>query len=221
MLVYNDHQKQPSSSHLPRDDIEQRIVALDLEGRTIRNNTVGPNQWLGENARDLASYVADLRPVDHAFLDVLPNLHVITDDYVHESVEKAFNWNQVAAKLKDWEGDWFIVAFRSVRKSTANDSLLYDADARAQEEAIHSGGLLKYWFGDLNQHRECLAMCIWINRDYALKATHKPLHLEAAKLAGQMYDTYTLERYRLIKKAGESVFEITALPFSTPHPSFS
>lgn len=64
-------------------------------------------------------------------------------------------------------------------------------------------------------------MCIWINRDYALKATHKPLHLEAAKLAGQMYDTYTLERYRLIKKAGEPVFEITALPFSTPHPSFS
>lgn len=143
MLVYNDHQKQPSSSHLPHDDIEQRIVALDLEGRTIRNSTVGPNQWLGENARDLASYVADLRPVDHAFLDVLPNLHVITDDYVHESVEKAFNWNQVAAQLKDWEGDWFIVAFRSVRKSTANDSLLYDADARAQEEAIHSGGLLK------------------------------------------------------------------------------
>ncbi|KAI8332888.1 hypothetical protein BC941DRAFT_402080 [Chlamydoabsidia padenii] len=220
MLVYSDHRLSSSSSHLPHDDIEQRIVSLDLQGRTIRNSTVGPKQWLGENARDLASYVADLRPVDNALLDVLPSLHVITDDYIHESVDKAFNWDQVASQLKDWEGDWFIVAFRSVRKATANNTLLFEADARAQEEAIHSGGLLKYWFGDLNQHRECLAMCIWINRDYALKATHKPLHLEAAKLAGQMYDTYTLERYKLVKKAGESTFQITALPFSTPHPSF-
>lgn len=63
----------------------------------------------------------------------------------------------------------------------------------------------------MNEHRECLAMCIWVNRDYALKATKKPLHLEAARLAGSMYESYQLERYRLIKRAGETTFDLEQL----------
>ncbi|ORX48213.1 hypothetical protein DM01DRAFT_1259890, partial [Hesseltinella vesiculosa] len=157
----------------------------------------------GENARELANYVANLRSVDHAFLDILPKLHTISENYAHASIAAAFNWDEVAADLVDHEGDWFIVAFRSVRKAQADNHLLFEADEKAQEEAIHSGGLLKYWYGDLNFHRECLAMCIWVNREFALKATHKPLHLQAAKLANEMYDTYQLERYTLSKKKGE------------------
>lgn len=56
---------------------------------------------------------------------------------------------------------------------------------------------VKYWYGILNERRECLAMCIWASRDDAVKAIHKPAHREAMKLAPVMYDTYTLERYSL------------------------
>ncbi|CAO3643612.1 unnamed protein product [Cunninghamella blakesleeana] len=217
--TYHHDNESSIDKHLPAVDFEQSLVAKDLEGRTIKNNTVGPKGWLGENAREIQSYTEALRTVDHVLLDHLNKLHVITDDYVHQSVETSFNWDQLAYDLKDHEGDWFIVAFRSVRKASADNDLLFKADAQAQEEAIHSGGLLKYWYGDLNQHRECLAMCIWINRDFALKATHKPLHLKAAKLASEMYDSYVLERYNLVKKKGETTFTITALPFT--HPNFS
>lgn len=54
-------------------------------------------------------------------------------------------------------------------------------------------------------------MCIWINRDYALQATRKPLHHQAARLAREMYDTYDLERYSLVKRAGEKRFELQKL----------
>ncbi|KAI7882605.1 hypothetical protein K492DRAFT_206059 [Lichtheimia hyalospora FSU 10163] len=193
-----------------QNDIEKKIVA---QGNSIYNDTVGPSGWTDETPEDRKAFEESLRPVDRQLLEkALPHFHVITNDYVHVAVQDAFNWNEVANLLgEESEGDWFIVAFRSVRKADADSKALYDADARAHREAIHSGGLLQYWYGDLNEHRECLAMCIWVNRDYALKATKKPLHLEAARLAGIMYESYQLERYRLIKNAGETTFELKKL----------
>lgn len=55
----------------------------------------------------------------------------------------------------------------------------------------------QYWYGILNERRECLAMCIWENREAAIKAIHKPAHTLAMKLTSVMYETYTLERYSL------------------------
>ncbi|KAI9268985.1 hypothetical protein BDA99DRAFT_603178 [Phascolomyces articulosus] len=212
----NNNQHTPAVPIMNTQDareIEQAIVAKDLQGRSIHNDTVGPAGWTNESPEDLANFIESLRPVDKTLLDkALPHFHVITDDYVHASILDAFNWDETAQWLgKETEGEWFIVAFRSVRKADADSKLLYEADARAQQEAVHSGGLLKYWYGDLNEHRECLAMCIWVNREYALKATRKPLHLKAAKLASEMYESYQLERYSLIKRAGENVFHIQAL----------
>ncbi|KAI8143262.1 hypothetical protein BJV82DRAFT_515429 [Fennellomyces sp. T-0311] len=203
----------PNNAAKESRDIEQAIVAQDIQGRSIHNDTVGPAGWTGETPEDLEAFIKSLRPVDKALLDkALPHFHTITDDYVHVPLQDAFNWDETAKRLGvDAEGDWFIVAFRSVRKADADHALLFEADARAQQEAINSGGLLKYWYGDLNEHRECLAMCIWVNREYALKATRKPLHLQAARLAAQMYDSYQLERYSLVKRAGETVFSIQAL----------
>ncbi|ORY93637.1 hypothetical protein BCR43DRAFT_497281 [Syncephalastrum racemosum] len=193
--------------------VEQAIVAQDLNGRSIHNTTIGPAGWLGETPENRAKIERDLRPVDRILLEkALPYFHVITGDYAKAPLADVFNWDEVAGRLgPNTEGDWFIVAFRSVRRADANHQLLFEADAQAQQEAIQSGGLLKYWYGDLNQHRECLAMCIWINRDYALQATRKPLHHQAAKLAREMYDTYDLERYSLVKRAGETKFVLQKL----------
>ncbi|KAF7724067.1 hypothetical protein EC973_001400 [Apophysomyces ossiformis] len=198
-----------SSTAIPIREIT--TTRVDTE-RSIRSNTVGPDGWLGESPEDLEAFIRNLRPVDQEFLKVLPQLHEITDEYTQVPVQEAFNWNEVAALLgPEAEGDWFIVVFRSVRKATANSKLLYEADERAQREAAHSGGLLKYWYGDLNQHRECMAMCVWRSQEDARKATKKPLHRIAAQLAGEMYDIYDLERYSLVKKAGELVFDLQRL----------
>ncbi|XP_024542673.1 UPF0643 protein PB2B2.08 isoform X2 [Selaginella moellendorffii] len=85
----------------------------------------------------------------------------------------------------------------SVRKATADDTLLYKLDAAAQAEALESGGLLRYWYGRLNAQKECLAMCVWSSRDAAIRAGTLPAHIQAASVAHRMYDAYTLERYWL------------------------
>lgn len=129
----------------PRNDnsYEKDLVSQDRQNRTILNDTLGPSRWLGESARDLEEYVKSLRPVDHAFLDrASPKLHVVRDDYANAPIEEAFNWDEVAQTIEDQEGDWYIVAFRSVRRATADNGQLFDADAEAQIEAIQSGGLL-------------------------------------------------------------------------------
>ena len=54
-------------------------------------------------------------------------------------------------------------------------------------------------------------MCIWSNRQFARAATVKPLHIQAVSLTRRMFESYTLERYRLIKRCGEAKFEIEHL----------
>ena len=54
-------------------------------------------------------------------------------------------------------------------------------------------------------------MCIWSNREFAKIATTKPLHLQAVSLAREMYESYRLERYQLIKRKGENYFHIVPL----------
>ena len=149
MISNNNNEQQsvsvPANVNQDARDIEQAIVAQDLQGRSIHNDTVGPSGWTDESPEDLANFIKSLRPVDKILLDkALPHFHVVTDDYVHVSIVDTFNWNETAQRLgKEAEGEWFIVAFRSVRKADADSQLLYEADARAQQEAVHSGGLLK------------------------------------------------------------------------------
>ncbi|XP_024388284.1 UPF0643 protein PB2B2.08 [Physcomitrium patens] len=124
--------------------------------------------------------------------------------YVHTDplatpIEECFDWAHELHDLVAFQGssEFYLVVFRSVRKSTADSVMLYEADAAAQEEARLSGGLLKYWYGIMNERRECLAMCIWTSREDAKKAIYKPAHRVAMKLASSMYDMYRLERYSL------------------------
>ncbi|KAL2634322.1 hypothetical protein R1flu_005801 [Riccia fluitans] len=113
--------------------------------------------------------------------------------------------------------EYYVVAFRSVRSKGADDEKLYSADALAQAEARQSGGLLMYWFGTLNERRECFAMCIWESVEYARKANTLPAHLLAISLAREMYDTYRLERYWLSADA-ESHPVLKPLPATTYRP---
>ncbi|TPX69835.1 hypothetical protein SpCBS45565_g02185 [Spizellomyces sp. 'palustris'] len=146
---------------------------------------------------------------DIALEKALHNLNSLHADYRTIPLEDAFNWNAIAASLDpDLSGRWYLVVFRSIRHPDADHGALYEADRLAHEEAKQSGGILKYWYGDLNHRRECLAMCVWANREFAKKATHKPSHIKAMTLAASMYDTYKLDRYWLVKEKGSREFRI-------------
>ncbi|KAJ3278890.1 hypothetical protein HDU79_001109 [Rhizoclosmatium sp. JEL0117] len=191
------------STQRPNGSVEQ---SLKDQGAVIRNSTIHPP------TSDLSSSLR-IRPVDLALAERgLDHFHAITEDYFHVPIPEVFNWNEVAELLgAEEEGDWYIVAFRSVRKVDADAKALYDADHLAHTEALESGGLLKYWYGSLNEKRECLASCIWSSRDFARQATKKPYHLLAMSLASRMYESYTLERWSLVKKKGETVFHLSQL----------
>lgn len=49
--------------------------------------------------------------------------------------------------------------FRSVLRPEADLTRLRVLDERSHEEAVDSGGLLKYWFGEGNARGENLATC--------------------------------------------------------------
>ncbi|KAJ3184267.1 hypothetical protein HDU87_005114 [Geranomyces variabilis] len=157
---------------------------------------------------------------DKALATALRSLYPTTPHYRTAPLITSFNWADVAKLLpadnndNDNDNDtqlsstWYIVAFRSVRRADANSTLLYNADAAAHEEARNSGGILSYWYGELAADRRCLAMCVWASRDWALRATGKKAHLKAMRLAGRMYESYTLERYWLHKDVGVEGFRI-------------
>eukprot|EP00850_Spirogloea_muscicola_P004299 SM000018S03664 [mRNA] locus=s18:647436:648545:- [translate_table: standard] len=121
--------------------------------------------------------------------------------------EDCFLWDRILPELAYYAdevgGPLYAVVFRSIRKVEADSEQLYAADAAAHEEAKKSGGLLKYWYGTLNEQRECLATCIWSSREHARRALGKPSHIKAMQLASQMYVMYVLERY-WIHKCGDS-----------------
>ena len=153
-----------------------------------------------------------LRLIDHAMEDALRQLRTLVPKPAQVPLHEAFNWSHIATRLPlDGAGDWFVVAFRSTRKVDADAEALYAADAAAHDEAWNSGGLLTYYFGDLDTERSCLAMCIWAHLDWARMATTLPKHQHAVSLAGRMYEHYTLERYRLEKHAGAPQLQLISL----------
>ncbi|KAF0443710.1 hypothetical protein F8M41_003530 [Gigaspora margarita] len=157
----------------------------------------------------MSSVLTHLHDPHEEFSRQLEKLKAITPNYATESLETSFNWDELAAGIKDVEGEWYLVAFRSISRADADNRLLYEADSRAYNEATLHGGLLKYWTGELNQYRECLSMCIWTNRDNSVKATVKHRHNDAKSLADTMYETYSLERYKLKKTKGKAKINIS------------
>src|SRR5215213_8589134 len=64
----------------------------------------------------------------------------------------------------------YLVVFRSVRRPDADLILLREHDDRAYEEALESGGLLRYFKGHANELGECVSFCLWEARRQAIKA---------------------------------------------------
>ena len=54
----------------------------------------------------------------------------------------------------------------------------------------------------MNERRECLSFCLWESREQALRASGGPLHRAATGIVAETYESYSLQRYELIKGGG-------------------
>lgn len=123
----------------------------------------------------------------------------IHHDYATLPIWSGFDWSSLALCPFD---RLYLVVFRSVRRPNADLDLLREHDDRAYEEAVKSGGLLRYFKGDANEQRECLSFCLWEDREAALRASGGKIHVEATGITAEMYESYRLERYELTNQAG-------------------
>jgi hypothetical protein len=136
----------------------------------------------------------DLRSVLHRGCQ---QISPISPDYATRPIQDGFSW---ASSLAGCAFDQlYLVVFRSVRRPTADLDLLRENDNRAYEEALESGGLLRYYKGDANERRECLSFCLWETRGQAIEAAGAASHQSAADISVRMYESYVLDRYWLKK----------------------
>jgi hypothetical protein len=74
--------------------------------------------------------------------------------YATLSIEDGFDWSSLSCCLFE---RLYLVAFRSLRRPDVDLDLLSEHDDRAYEEALESGGLLRYFKGHANERGECLS----------------------------------------------------------------
>jgi len=118
-------------------------------------------------------------------------------DYAARPIRDGFSWSSSLAGCAF--DRLYLVVFRSVRRPEADLDLLREHDDRAYEEALESGGLLRYFKGEANEHRECVSFCLWETREQAVAAVGAASHRSAAAISVRMYESYALERYWLKK----------------------
>jgi hypothetical protein len=133
-------------------------------------------------------------------------------DYARLPVAAAFTWADCASAAD--AGEWYLVAFRSVLRESADRDRLREYDDRAHDEAQSARGFVHYFKGPLNDLGECLSFCLWTSRAHARAAAGRPAHREAVTIARGTYEQYTLEFLRLIKRAGAREFDFQ--PFDLP-----
>jgi hypothetical protein len=124
-------------------------------------------------------------------------------DYATRPIQTGFDWSPLYGCSFE---RLYLVVFRSVRRPDADLDLLREHDDRAYEEALRSGGLLRYFKGYANEQGECLSFCLWETGEQAREAASTASHKSAANLTARMYLSYVLDRYWLKKAEGELVF---------------
>jgi hypothetical protein len=128
----------------------------------------------------------------------------IHSDYATLPIQTGFDWSPLHGCVFD---ELYLVVFRSARRPDADLVLLRKYDDHAYEEAIRSGGLLRYFKGHANDRGECLSFCLWQTREQAREAAGAASHKSAAGITALTYISYTLDRYWLKKPGMALTFE--------------
>lgn len=145
-------------------------------------------------------------------MDALAALAPVSEAYANLPVADAFDWTDVARQLGD--GEWYLVAFRSVRRADADEARLTAYDDRAHLEAERAPGFVHYFKGPAAADGSCLSFCLWTSRAEARAAAGRPHHVEAVSLISEMYERYTLEFHLVTGRDGR----LTFAPYDAPPP---
>ena len=126
----------------------------------------------------------------------------------------AFTWSACSDAFD--AGEWYLVAFRSVRRASADEARLTAYDDLAHAEATNCPGFVHYTKGPTAADGSCLSFCLWTSRHDARAAAGQPAHAEAALLVHEMYDSYRLEFLRVSKSHADAPLQFE--PFDQPAP---
>jgi hypothetical protein len=124
----------------------------------------------------------------------------VSDRYATMPVGDAFTWEACLADVPP--GEWYMVAFRSIRRAGADEDRLTAYDDWAHTEAMEAPGFVHYFKGPANDAGECMSFCLWTSRAEARAAAGRPAHVEAAALTFESYAQYRLEFHRVRRVAG-------------------
>ena len=150
--------------------------------------------------------------VSSAPLDAFRHLAPVSDRYARLPVADAFTWSACSDAIGT--GEWYLVAFRSVRRADADEARLTAHDDRAHAEATNCAGFVHYTKGPTADDGSCLSFCLWTSRHDARAAAGKPGHAEAALIVHEMYDSYRLEFLRMWKTDPGTALQFE--PFDQP-----
>ncbi len=158
--------------------------------------------------------------LDHrttSLYEACQRLSPIDPDYANLPIEEGFNWSSCLDEA--CFDRLYVVVFRSVRRASADLDLLREHDDRAYADAETAIGLLYYFKGLVNERRECVSFCLWETREQARRAAEEASHREAATITAQMYESYTIERYDLIKRGVDETLVFRRLEEADPRGS--
>jgi hypothetical protein len=138
----------------------------------------------------------------HAFDRLAP----VSDRYASLPVADAFDWAACAPELAP--GEWYLVAFRSIRHAGVDEDRLTAHDDWAHAEAMDAPGFVHYFKGPTTPDGWCMSFCLWDSRAQARDAAGRPAHKLAAALTHESYAEYTLEFQRVRRTDdGQFTFE--------------
>lgn len=141
-------------------------------------------------------------------MDCLEALEPVSPAYAAMPISDAFDWQRASAELG--KGEWYLVAFRSIRRDDADEERLFALDEAAHVEAAGAPGFVHYFKGPKADDGSCLSFCLWDSRAEARSASGLPAHREAVTVLDEMYASYTLEFHRVTRSALDGALRFEA-----------
>src|SRR3712207_9235188 len=131
----------------------------------------------------MAAQAKEIEIVHRACQQICP----IYPDYATRPVQDGFSWSSSLAGCTFER--LYLVVFRSVRRPSADLDFLREHDDRAYEQALESGGLLRYFKGETNERGEWLSFCLCETREKAIQAAGTAAHRSAADISEEIYES--------------------------------
>ncbi|KAI9891171.1 MAG: hypothetical protein M1814_003014 [Vezdaea aestivalis] len=129
-------------------------------------------------------------------------------DYATAPYPDSFNWADVISEythLSNHQSDpqllsqqtFHLISFHSRLPPSTSRAHLSALDAASHLEAVRSGGLLKYWFGEPDSEGRNLATCVWREKKDASMGSRGRGHSRAAGETRGLYTDWRVGRWAL------------------------